>query len=293
MAIGCSHDHGGIGKFVNGTAVGCFADLVDGLTDTMALAIILNYDRHSVAQLTYVYSTLDAVWCAPNRREISAWAKVLLPFYTTITPFLVLSFALFIMSSLLVQRFGIVETKKKPTFISVTYQTLGLFLGQSTKFMTKYWLSNSVYALWIWFCLIVRVVYQSDLVKGFQRTILESPLSTIEEALTTVDGYGGEQGFLEFYRNTSIEKDYQALSLSELPVYIEQIAKGRRFLLAVDALLVKYLNQTVQFLDERITRIPVCFFTRPRWPAADEFNEVIVRIAEAGFKPAPSELRVH
>lgn len=283
MDIVSSKDHGGIGNFVNGTATGSFGDLVNGIADTMALSIILNYDRHTVAQLTYVYSMLDVMWCVPNRRKISAWVKVFLPFFTTITPFLILSFVVFIASTTLVHRFETIETRPKLTFTDVVYHAVGLFLGQTIEFMTNYWLTNSVFVLWIWFCLIVRVVYQGNLVDGFQRTILEPHLRTVEEALKSVDGYGGVPGFLEFYRNTSIEKNYQILTLDEMPIYIKQIAEGRRFLLAVDSILVIYLSQTVQFLDEPVTQIPVCFFTRPRWPAAEEFNKVIVNVAEAGF----------
>lgn len=275
--------HDGIGVFVNGTATGAFGDLVKGIADTMALAIIQSYERHAVAQLTYVYATLDVVWCAPNRREISAWAKILLPLFTTTTPFLVLSFVVIITSVMLVQRFGVVKEQKESTFLNIVYQTLALFLGQSIDFLTKYWLKNSVFVLWIWFCLIVRVVYQSDLVDGFQRTILEPHLSTLEEAISTVEGYGGVPGFLEFYRNTSIEKNYKILPLNQTPDYIKHIANGKRYLMAVDVLFVKYLNLSLQILDERVTRIPICFFTRPRWPAAEEFNRVVVRVAEAGF----------
>ncbi|CAG5050022.1 unnamed protein product [Parnassius apollo] len=283
MDIVASADHGGPGNFTNGSATGSFGDLVNNLADIMAPAIMLHFNRYSAAQISYAYNALHIVWCVPKRREIYAWAKVFLPFYTTTTPLLTLSLLLLIGRVKFVLWLGKTKRSSRRLIRAIVFKILGLLLGQPIKFVTGHWLINSIFVLWIWFCLIVRVVYQSDLIERFEKKVLEPPLNTIEKALSNVEGHGGLSGFIEFYRNTCIEKNYQPLTFKDLPVYIKRVGSGKRFLLGTDVLLIKYYNQEVQIIDDHVIWIPVCFYMRPRWPAANEVKNLIAKVAESGF----------
>ncbi|XP_013142937.1 PREDICTED: uncharacterized protein LOC106106824 [Papilio polytes] len=158
-----------------------------------------------------------------------------------------------------------------------------MFLGQPIEFVTENWLANSIFVLWIWFCLVIRVAYQSDLVERFELTILEPRVSTASEALQMVDGHGGFASVKDYFQNTPMEINYQDIKLNETSNYINKIANGTRFLLVTNEILIKYFNPEVRILDERVTSIPACFYMRPRWPAIHEFNKLIERITETGF----------
>ncbi|XP_068631983.1 uncharacterized protein [Battus philenor] len=263
----------------NSRKANAFRNLIDGKAEIMSPKFTLNYKRYILAQVSYVYGSYEIVWCLPESREIYAWAKVFLPFLTNITLLLAFAFITIIITIMIINKFITKETQIKKVFFDI----LGIFFGQPASFITKCRLKNSIYVLWIWFCLIIRVIYHSDLVERFERTIYEPRLTTVNEALDTVEGYGGFLELKEFYRNTSFETNFQAVTLSDYPKYLEQIANGKRFLLATNELFLRYFNYSVHILEERVTSIPVCFLMRPRWPAASELDKLIERVTEAGF----------
>ncbi|CAH2210389.1 jg22113 [Pararge aegeria aegeria] len=131
--------------------------------------------------------------------------------------------------------------------------------------------------------LIVRISYQGKLIDGLRNTILEPPTKTLAEAIEVVDGIGGMPTFIELYKNTSIEHKYNQIKLRELPNYMKEVGAGRRYLLAVDMVQVKYYRHKLQILEERVTSVPACIHMRPRWPAAPEISHLIGRMVDSGL----------
>ncbi|KOB71912.1 Ionotropic receptor [Operophtera brumata] len=273
-------DHGGIGTYVNGTATGSLGDLVYRRADIFSPTIIINNFRYAVAQISYVFQTIDIYWFGPHRQEIHEWLKVLQPVMTEISLALITSFILFIVVTKIVIRYGFHRVYFRH---SVTFQSFIVFLGQEVKFESKSWLVNCLFVMWIWCCMIVRIVYQGDLVDSLQKTILERPLMNLKEASKVVDGYGGTEAFREFYRETSYFQKFRVLNIGDVTPLVKKVADGKRFLIAIDRLQAFELSSGLQIIDEPITHAPVCFFMRPGWPASKEIDVVIQRLAESGF----------
>ncbi|XP_049868699.1 uncharacterized protein LOC126368653 [Pectinophora gossypiella] len=275
-----STDHGGIGTMVNGTPTGSIADLVNNHADILLPAILLTYPRYPKLQFSYVYQTLDTYWCGPNQREIYKWAKVLLPFFTSITPLIIVTFTVFIVATKIIRRYALCRPERKR---GVFFMSFVMFLGQEVNFETKCWLVNSLFIMWIWFCMIVRIAYQGDLVDGLQKDFLEPPLGVLEEAIDKVNGYGGVEVFHQYYKDHPAGEKFQALKLDEIPIYIKDIAEGKRFLIITDILLVKYFRETLQKLEKPVARAPVCTCMRAAWPAAEETQRLTFLVAETGL----------
>ncbi|XP_004932607.1 uncharacterized protein LOC101744769 [Bombyx mori] len=279
MDIVSSTDHGGMGVFVNGSWKGSFGDIVRREADIFAPAGIITQKRFSVAQMSHTYETLNIHWCAPPRREIYAWAKVLLPFLTNITPFLVLAFTVFVITIVLVKRSKLHGIKSNK---NVFLQSFMIFLGQGVKFETKSSVINSFFVAWLWFCLIVRIAYQGDLVNGLQKKIYEPPFESVEQALQELDGYGGTELFREYYAGSPIADNYQVIKIGDLPRYIRDVIAGKRFLIATDILMHQYAKK-FQILQEPLTHSPTCLFMRPGWPVSRRVDVIIIRAIEAGL----------
>lgn len=273
-------DHGGIGAYINGTATGSFGDLVYRHADIFAPAIIISHLRYPMAQISNVFGTVDVYWFGPNRQEIHEWLKVLQPLMTEISPALITSFVLFIVVTKIVIRYGFHRENFRH---SVMFQSFIMFLGQEVRFESKSALLNWLFVMWIWFCMIVRIVYQGDLVNGLQKPILEKPLMNFKEAIKVVDGYGGSELFREFYQGTTYYQKFNVFKIGDVTSQVKKVAYGKRFLIASDRLVAFELSNDLQIIDEPISHAPMCYFMRPGWPAAKEIDIVIQRLTEAGF----------
>ncbi|XP_022128738.2 uncharacterized protein LOC111002808 [Pieris rapae] len=247
-----------------------FSDLISKVADVMLPAVFVNEKRYSVALTTYTYNDLTIVWIAPKQRVIYAWAKLILPFISRITPLIILTFISFIAVVRLILRFGRYHELKEKTVIFQSF-TIGL----QTKFETKCWLRNTVYVLWVWYCFLIRIAYQGDLINGLHKVILEPPIRTVNDGLQNLNEVVASAAIQELYKNTSLEEQFNVLAKpSDSEVYLKKIVDGARILLAEDFVTVKshgYLDK-VQFLEESVIRLPACFFVRARWPGVDEFR---------------------
>lgn len=280
IEIVSSTDHDEMGSFINGTGTGAFGELVNRHADIFIPAAIINRKRYFVAQVSTVYQTLDVYWAAPSRREIYVWVRVFVYLFTNTMPFTCLTFIVFVIVTMIFKRFSFHETDTKD---SVFLQAFIMLLGHGTKFETRSTAINGMFLLWIWFCLIVRIEYQGELVDGLRKKILEPHLKSLDEAIKAVDAYGGVETFREYYRGTSIAKNYKVLPLNNLPLYIKYVSDGNRFLLVSDILLIRQFRGNVQILDEPVIRAATCMFMRPGWPASKEFDRLIHRVFETGF----------
>lgn len=258
-----------------------FIYLTSRRADVLLPGILASVNRYENAQITGFYKTQFILWFGPHRREINEWAKVIYPFYTDTTPYIILSFILFIIVIKFIRRYALCKPNRKA---GIFFQTFVLFLGQGVNFETNYWLVNSIFVLWIWFCMIVRMVYQGDLVQGLQKVFLEPPLGPFNVARTKVNGFGGLKEYSRYYKNNpSIMTEYQVISSNNMSLYVNQIARGKRFLIAADLLYL--LDQGVMLVYvQTIARASVIsIHMRRGWQAAPEVKNILDTLNEHGF----------
>ncbi|XP_045514971.1 uncharacterized protein LOC123708337 [Pieris brassicae] len=260
-----------------------FSDLISKDADVMLPAVFVNEKRYSVALTTYTYNDLTIVWIAPKQRVIYAWANLILPFISRITPLIILTFISFIAVVKLIIRFGRYHEFKEKTVI---FQSFTILLGLQTKFETKCWLNNTVHVLWVWYCFLIRIAYQGDLINGLHKVILEPPIRTVNDGLQNLDKVVASAAIQELYKNTSLEEQFNVLAKpSDSEVYLKKIVDEARILLAEDFVSVKShgYSEMVQFLEESVIRFPACLFVRARWPGVDEFRRKIMEFHQHGF----------
>ncbi|CAH0723276.1 unnamed protein product, partial [Brenthis ino] len=280
MDIVACTDRGGFGGANSGPKAGSFNDLLNHKADIMAPAVVMASKRYEVAQISYAPDSINIVWCMPNQKEIHEWAKIVLPFFNISTPLIGAAFLIMFATIKFIKKYALLKDESKN---DITFRMFKIFLGQETKFLSRYWLVNSLYASWIWLCIIVRISYQDDLIGGLQKTIVEPKITTLNEAMAVVDQVGGMSIFRDFYDNSTLHKKYVTVRLRNLRKKLNEISNGDSFLFAVDKLQVQYHRQNVQILDERVLTTPTCIHMRPRWPAASEISELIARVVETGL----------
>lgn len=280
LQVTSSYNNSVFGSYVNGTATGSIRDLATEKADILIPADILTEKRYTVTLPSHTYHTVDIRWVGRRRREVSDWLKFIIPDKTNFTYLHGLVYISFLITAMLVR-------KCKPHLTNATnrilYQSFIILLGQSAKFVTKSRTLNSLFVLWIWFCFFFRIDYQADLVDALQTLDLEPPLQSIEDAVTKVDGYGGVEVVVEYYKDTPLERNYKVIPMNELRKYIRRIFEGENFLLATDVALVRSLDPYIQILEKRISATGASFYMRPGWPAAKDVDDVIFSLVEAGF----------
>ncbi|XP_038212093.1 uncharacterized protein LOC119832502 [Zerene cesonia] len=267
-------------NFANVSLSENLGDLTNNLADVAVPPFIINNRRYAVAQAFYACYNIPVIWCAPRQREIYAWAKVILPFLSRISPLIFLSFVAFWASIKLIQRFGKFKKETKGLLLA----SFALYMGQGVTFETQHWLNNVVFMMWIWYCTIMRIVYQGDLIDGLHNVILEPPLRTLNDALQALDEVVGLSVAVDLYDNMSIERRFKPVQNKEIPYYLKRISHGERILLAVNKILVSYSKYKVQILEENVSTFKVYFFVRPRWGAFEELHRTMIRITEVGFQ---------
>uniref|UniRef100_A0AAU6NDQ3 IR7d.3 n=1 Tax=Mythimna loreyi TaxID=667449 RepID=A0AAU6NDQ3_9NEOP len=280
LEVTSAYNNSVFGSYVNGTATGSIGDLATEKADILIPADILTEKRYTVTLPSHTYHTVDIRWVGRRQREISDWLKFIVPDKTNFTYLHGLVFISFVSVAMLVRKCKPLVTKASN---GILYQSFIILLGQTAKFVTKSWLLNSLFVLWIWFCIFFRMDYQADLFDALQTLDLEPPFESIEDAVTKVDGYGGVEVVVEYYKDTPLERNYKVIPMNELRTYIRRIFEGENFLLATDVALVRSLDPYIQILKKRISATGASFYMRPGWPAAKDVDDIIFSLVEAGF----------
>lgn len=269
------------GERVNRTVTSSISDLAMDKADILIPSFILNQKRYSKAYASHVSHTIDIRWIGPPRRNVLSWFKILVPDKSRVSPIHGVICVLFVTVSLFIQKL-----KKHLTSYDnhVLIHSFLIFLGQPTKFESKSSLLNYIFALWIWGCFIVRIEYQGDLFESMQRTSLEEPFASVDDAVTRVDNFGGMEVFHDLYKDSHLSKNYKILQLDENSRYIQRILDGERFLLVTDMVMVSQaVKNKIQILNDRRSTANICFFMRPGWPAAKSVDNIILDLVEGGF----------
>lgn len=134
--------------------------------------------------------------------------------------------------------------------------------------------------VWIFSCMIFRVVYQGNLVKGLQTTVFEKPLTNFDEAISEVGDYYGPKIFRDsFYKGTKYYKNYKILDTTELSQFSADLETGKR----QGLYLASSANPNLQKIGSPIARIQLCHCMRPGWPVAKEVDAIINRLFETGL----------
>ncbi|CAG9584794.1 unnamed protein product [Danaus chrysippus] len=265
LKIVSASDHGDLGYYINGTATGKFGDLYYNVADMVVPALILTTRRYPAAQVTYVHRPTRIILCLPKQEEIYKLVKVLLPFYNWLTPMVIAVATCIYLTIKFVKIFG-QRGYKVPR--RTAFGIFSLFFGQFYNVNSKYWYINTMLILWVWFCMVFRISYEGRLVEGLHHVILEPPVETIDEAINVVKEARIHPTFMEFYRNTSVEKKLVDITVPELETTFFAIASGEKYLLAIDMEQARVYKKTVQILEKQIVDIPANIYLRPRWPAA-------------------------
>ncbi|XP_063366688.1 uncharacterized protein LOC134655163 [Cydia amplana] len=245
--------------------------------DIHVLAPVISEDWHtSVYQTTGISHFFEIVWCGPPQREIHAWIKVLVPFMNII---IVLLCATFIALVVLLKIISKIEPINKS--FHIVWNILAILLGQEAKIVTQSRLVNFLFALWIWFSMVVTTAYNGLLVKSLQTKLLEPRFDTAANAVNLVDGYGGAEWYKAWYKGTPIWNGFEEITLVEEVENPIRISQGKRYLLLTERLML--LGYRLQILEGTVGIQATTTVVRARWGGGVIMRTAQSRLIEGGF----------
>ncbi|XP_026753544.2 uncharacterized protein LOC113513756 [Galleria mellonella] len=270
-----------------------FLNLLQKKSDIVVPPTLLNLERYKKAQISIVYKYVELSWMRPPQRRIKTWVKILHSFFNnSVILFFCVTFFIFVSVTKLITKYNTLRIKYKSDILINTYS---IFIGQETKFETKIILVNSLFIMWVWFCIILRLVIQGDLTSGLQNIYLEPPWTSMHYAIKNVDGYGGGLMFKNVFEGTELENDYKVVNAYDADINVRNVAKGQRFILLTDKTAVNLflLGTNVQYIGPPVITIPSCMYIRPGWPAAERIINLIQKMVEVGFIAKASKDILH
>ncbi|XP_059047196.1 uncharacterized protein LOC131842642 [Achroia grisella] len=259
-----------------------FLNLLENRSDISVPATLLNLERYQLAQSSFAYKILKIYWIGPPQRKIETWAKMLHIFFNNyISLCFCVTFFIFVVVTTVISRCNILDIKAKNNILINSYS---IFIGHEAKFETKSAIVNSLFIMWIYFCIVLRLVLQGNLTSDLQNTPLEPPWTSMDYAINQVEGYGGGLMFKNVFKGTRIENNYKGFDRDESYNCLKRIAKGHKFIMLADKMSVDLnIRANFQYIGVSNFTIYTYYYMRPGWPAAPRISKLIQKIFEVGF----------
>ncbi|XP_063619638.1 uncharacterized protein LOC134792298 [Cydia splendana] len=148
-----------------------------------------------------------------------------------------------------------------------------------------------VVGIWIWFCFVIRTVYQAALISIMKHTFYDEPFYTFEDVLATKKPFGGIAIYKEYYSDDSfIYDNYIVMNLAEGRQTVDSISNGSLdFVIAMNKetvyfRLMKYMGtRHLQIIPKKIANSPTVIFFKKFSYLTASVNRILSASLEGGF----------
>ncbi|CAG9795207.1 unnamed protein product [Diatraea saccharalis] len=141
---------------------------------------------------------------------------------------------------------------------------------------------------WIWYCYLIRTLYQAYLISSLQGNFYYDDINSLEDAYNANYSFGGGGALRDYYIDDPLIYDnWVVLETDEIIPTLFEIAKGKRFVLAMNTetakILIKEHKLLLHVLSERLITSPSVLFYKKFSPLAKATDIVLQRLVETGF----------
>lgn len=273
----------------NGTWTGSLRDLLDDYANFSMSSPALTLTRIETFQMSMAYSTINIVWVTHPTEVKPASLKLFYPFTTYSQIALAVSFIFVCVCAWFFnsQYWPFRANKKRisKSKVSVLFYSWMICMGlPSTKLPTKP-VFMSMALIWIWYCFLVRTLYQVYLISSLQGIFYYDELNSIEEAYHKNISFGGGLPLRDYYVHYPLIYDsWKPVNTSNIVSVLGNLSE---FVLAINVetakSIIKKHKYVVRYLPQSVVNSPTVIFYKKFSPLAKSIDIILFRLVEGGF----------
>ncbi|XP_061711133.1 glutamate receptor-like [Cydia pomonella] len=283
------------GEFVNNNWTGSLGDVFNGVADDAMCSAPLSPDKYANFQISFTYSSMDIVWAAGLPVVKPAWEKLLYPLQINVKMLIFFLFIAIISMNTLtktrVWRKVIRALKISPPKSNLLFYSWVIFMGLPVIKMPSKPSLLMVIGIWIWFCFIIRTVYQAALISIMKQNIYDEPFDTFEDVLAAKKPFGGIAIYKEYYSDDHfIYDNYIVMNLAEGYQTVDSISNGSSdFVIAMNKDTVYFRlmaykgSRHLQIIPNKIANSPTVIFFKKFSHLTPPVSRILSASLEGGF----------
>ncbi|XP_035439193.2 uncharacterized protein LOC118268704 [Spodoptera frugiperda] len=283
------------GHYTKNNWTGSLGDIYNKRIHISACSAPLTSNKYGNFQISFTYYSMDIVWAARLPSQKSSWEKLLSPLTILLRVLLVLMFFSIgfgntLCNTTIGRKLRTVFQIPTPKYSLLFYSWI-LFLGMPIlRSPTRKSFLVLVYT-WIWFCFVIRSVYQAALINSLKNPAYLPNLKSFQDVIKDGYPFGGLATLRDYYSDDrAIYDRWIVLDLPQLPETLNSILDGTTdFVLASNKEVIKhYLMQNnglkkLQIIPEKIVNSPTVLYYKKFSPVTTPLNAVLRTATEAGF----------
>ncbi|XP_047984024.1 uncharacterized protein LOC125224641 [Leguminivora glycinivorella] len=283
------------GEFVNNNWTGSLGEVFNDVAHAAMCSAPLSPDKYANFQISFTYSSMDIVWAADMPNLKPAWEKLLYPLGSDVR---VLIFFIFV-GIVFINTFTKTRTWRKvikvlkisPPKSNLLFYSWVIFMGLPVSKTPSKPSLLILIGIWVWFCFVIRTVYQAALISILKQNIYDEPFYTFQDILDTKKPFGGIAVYKEYYSDDSfIYDNYIVMNLAEGRQVVDSISNGSLdFAIAMNRetvyfRLIKYKGtRHLQIIPEKIANSPTVIFFKKFSHLTAPVSRILSASLEGGF----------
>lgn len=283
------------GRLENDTWTGSLGQVFSNKAHASMCSSPLTSSKYDSFQISFCYDSLDLVWTAAMPKLRPSWENLLRPLdvYIRITLFFIFIGIVVMNTVIRTKLFNILRKvfKVAPLKSNLLLYSWILFLGMPVTRVPTRVAFRSLLCTWIWFCVIVRSVYQGALIGSLKVQVTEDNLNNFREVLKNGYPFGGLPSLREYYTdNREVYDQWKPLMYDKAREQMRRITDGTSdFVLALSReYLIEHLlhhngRRQVQILPQKIANVPIVMFFKKNSNFAYPVSQYLTVVMEGGF----------
>lgn len=276
----------------NGTWMGSLADVDEGLANFSMTSSALTLTRFVEFQISTSYYSSEVVWVTHPAQLQNVALRLMHPFepYTRIA--LVVSLFLLVLCAFLVKTDSWTSICRiidviQPTKSIVFYGWM-ICMGQALIKLPTRSAFLQMTLIWVWYCFLVRTVYQVYLISALKGKFYEDQFVSIDDAIYAKYPFGGGAALKDYYSDYPLVYDnWINIDTNQIIPTALNISKGMKFVLAMNSDAAKTFIKTnkvrLHILPQKVITSPTVIFLKKYSPLSESIDDVLNKLSASGF----------
>ncbi|XP_026755689.2 uncharacterized protein LOC113515628 [Galleria mellonella] len=276
----------------DGNWTGSLADVYDNFANFSMTSAAVTLARFTHFQMSIDYHSTKIVWITHRASLKSSSLKLIYPFQLSTQVAVLISFTFVIfcavfMRSQFWRRFNQSMNLYKPRYGVIFYSWV-ICMGLPATKLPVNRSAMSIVILWMWYCIMLRTVYQAFLMQVLQKNYYFKEFETIEEAYAAHYRFGGGLALKDYYIDYPLVYDrWNEVNISDIIPVLYKLSDGLQFVIAMNMetaiTIIRNHNIKARILSQKVVISPAVIFFKKFSPLVKPVNRVLRRLIESGF----------
>ncbi|XP_053603844.1 uncharacterized protein LOC128671419 [Plodia interpunctella] len=276
----------------DGQWMGSLGDVYNDLANFSMTSGALTLSRFSYFQLSIDYYSAKLIWITHPAPLQPSSLKLLYPIQAWTQTAMIMSFlfvgvvAMFVRSRFWAKICR--KTRLKPPRVSIVFYSWLICMGLPLIRLPTHQGILTIVILWIWYCFMIRTIYQVCLIPVLRSNYYYADLDTIQDAFYANYPFGGGISLRDYYIDDPLLFDnWQVIETANIIPSLFDVANGKKFVLAMSGenaiTLIRTKNLQVHILKEKLISTPTVIFFKKFSPLVLPINNVLRPLIESGL----------